>query len=154
MTRRRSFRAIIQNAGGGGAYVEIPFDVEKEYGTKRPRVKAVIDGIPYRGTLMRMGTECHTLGILKSIREQVGRTFGDEVEVTVELDAEPRVVDVPPELEEALQGDDPARAVFHSLSYTHKKEYVNYILEARREETRSRRAAKVVEMLRQGKKGI
>ena len=154
MTRRRSFKAIIQNAGGGGAYVEIPFDVEKEHGTKRPRVKAVIEGIPYRGTLMRMGTECHTLGILKSIREQAGRTFGDEVTVTLEPDEEPRLVEVPPELEKALQGDDPARAVFHSLSYTHKKEYVNYILEAKREETRLRRAAKVVEMLKQGKKGI
>jgi uncharacterized protein YdeI (YjbR/CyaY-like superfamily) len=110
----------------------------------------VIEGIPYRGTLMRMGTECHTLGILKSIREQAGRTFGDEVKVTVELDDEPRLVDVPPELEKALQEDKSAQAAFHSLSYTHRREYVNYILEAKREETRLRRVAKVVEILKQG----
>lgn len=153
MTGRRTFKAVIRNAGGGGAYVEIPFDVEKEYGSKKPRVKAEIEGISYRGTLMRMGTECHTLGILKSIREQAGRTFGDEVEVSLELDAEPRVVVVPPGLENALREDKSAQAAFDLLSYTHKREYVNYILEAKREETQSRRATRVVEMLKEGKKG-
>ena len=71
MTNKRTFTAKIQNAGGGGAYVEVPFDVEEAFGSKRPKVKAMIEGVPYRGTLMRMGSECHILGILKDIREQI-----------------------------------------------------------------------------------
>ena len=65
MNRKQSFVAKIKNAGGGGAFVEIPFDVEKEFGSKRPKVKAMIEGVPYRGTLVRMGSEHHMLLILK-----------------------------------------------------------------------------------------
>jgi len=46
MSQKQTFTAIIQNAGGGGAFVEVPFDVEKEYGSKRPRIKALIEGVP------------------------------------------------------------------------------------------------------------
>jgi len=81
MTKKQTFTATIQNAGGGGAFVEVPFDVEAVFGSKKPKVKAMIEGVPYRGTLVRMGTECHLLLILKSIREQVGKTFGDEIKV-------------------------------------------------------------------------
>src|ERR671921_2918388 len=98
MTKKQTFTATIQNAGGGGAFVEVPFDVEKEFGSKRPKVKAMIEGVPYRGILTRMGTECHLLIILKQIREQIGKTFGDEVTVTVEPDTEPRLIELPAEL--------------------------------------------------------
>lgn len=154
MTRKHSFTAVIQNPGGGGAFVEVPFDVEKEFGSKRPKVKATIEGVPYRGTLTRMGTKCHLLLILKSIREQTGKTFGDEVRVTIEPDSEPRVIEVPEELVQALRKEKAAETYFNALSYTHRKEYVNYVLEAKREETRLKRAGKVVEMLKQGKKGM
>jgi hypothetical protein len=144
MPRKHTFKTTIQNAGGGGAFVEVPFDVEKVFGSKKPRVKALIEGVPYRGTLVRMGTECHLLLILKSIREQVGRTFGDEVKVSVELDVEERVVTVPLELKRAFK--------FEKLSYTHKKEFVTWIEEAKREETRARRVAQTLNMLKDGKK--
>ena len=98
MTKKQTFTARIQNAGGGGAFVEVPFDVEKEYGSKKPKVKATIEGVPYRGTLVRMGTECHLLLILKGIREQIGKTFGDEIQVTLEPDTEPRLVEIPKDL--------------------------------------------------------
>ncbi len=68
MPNKQTFTAPIKNAGGGGAYVEVPFDVEKVFGSKRPKVKALIEGIPYRGTLVRMGSECHMLPVLKDIR--------------------------------------------------------------------------------------
>ena len=154
MTRKHSFQAVIQNAGGGGAYVEVPFDVEKEFGSRRPKVKATIEGIPYRGTLTRMGTECHILGILKSIREQAGKGIGDEVEVSLEPDIEPRLIEVPIDLQEALKKEKAAGEFFDSLSYTHRREYVNYLLEAKRSETRLKRVDKVIEMLKQGKRGI
>src|SRR5574341_37078 len=51
MTQKHTFTATIQNAGGGGAFVEVPFDVEAAFGSKKPKVKALIEGVPYRGTL-------------------------------------------------------------------------------------------------------
>ena len=151
MSQKHSFTALIQNAGGGGAFVEVPFDVEAAFGLKRPRVKALIEGVPYRGTLTRMGTERHLLLVLKSIREQTGRTFGDEVKVTVEADAEERVVAVPAELKRAFQSDRDAKAAFERLSYTHRKEYVAWINEAKKDETRQNWVAKTIEMLKKKK---
>ena len=159
--KKHTFTAIIQNAGGGGAYVEVPFDVEKAFGSKRPKVKATIDGIPYRGTLVRtpalapgasVGTECHLLLILKSIREQTGKTFGDEVHLTVEADTSPRVVKLPEGLKRAFQTEKEAKAFFEKLSYTHQKEYVSWINDAKKEETRQARVIKTIEMLKKGKK--
>jgi hypothetical protein len=148
MTKKQTFTAVIQNAGGGGAFVEVPFDVEKEFGSKRPKVKALIEGISYRGTLTRMGTDCHILGIRKEIREQVGKTFGDEVTITVEPDTEPRVIEVPADLVKELKKDKEAKALFDKLSYTHQKEYVNWITEAKKEETRQNRILKTIAMLK------
>ncbi len=152
MTKKQTFTATIQNAGGGGAFVEVPFDVETAFGSKRPKVKALIEGVPYRGILTRMGTECHILGIRKEIREQVGKTFGDEVTITVERDNEPRVIEIPADLLKELKRDKAAKASFDKLSYTHQKEYVTWITEAKKEETRQNRIGKTIEMLKKGKK--
>lgn len=151
MLKKHTFEAVIQNAGGGGAFVEVPFDVDVAFGSKRPRVKALIEGAPYRGTLVRMGSEKHLLLILKSIREQIGKTFGDEVKVSVELDVEERVVTVPAELKRAFRSDKTAQAAFEKLSYTHQREYVNWIDEAKKEATRQTRVAKTIERLKSGK---
>jgi hypothetical protein len=152
MTQKQTFTAVIQNAGGGGAFVEVPFDVEVTFGSKKPKVKALIEGVPYRGVLTRMGTECHLLIILKEIREKIGRTFGDEVTVSLEPDTEPRVVEIPAELKKAFKTEKEAKAFFDKLSYTHRREYVMWINEAKREETRQNRITKTIEMLKQGKK--
>lgn len=152
MTVKQTFTAVIQNAGGGGAFVEVPFDVEATFGAKKPRVRATIDGVLYRGLLTRMGTDYHMLIILKGIREQIGKTFGDEVTVTVEPDTEPRLLEIPKDLLRELKKDRDAKAYFDRLSYTHQKEYVNWITEAKREETRQNRILRAIEMLKQGKK--
>lgn len=152
MPKKQAFTAVIQNAGGGGAFVEVPFDVETEFGSKRPKVKALIEGVPYRGILTRMGTDCHILGIRKEIREQVNKTFGDEVAITIEPDTEPRVIEVPEGLMKELKKDKEVKALFDKLSYTHQKEYVSWITEAKKEETREDRILKTIEMLKQGKK--
>ena len=152
MPNEQTFTATIQNAGGGGAFVEVPFDVEKEFGSKRPKVKAMIEGISYRGILTRMGSDCHVLGIRKEIREQLGKTFGDALTITVEPDTEPRVIEVPAELKQAFKTEKEAKSLFDKLSYTHQKEYVNWIDEAQREETRQSRIAKTIEMLKKGQK--
>lgn len=148
MPKKHTFTATIIDAGGGGAFVEVPFDVEKAFGAKKPRVKAMIEGVPYRGLLVRMGGPNHILIILKGIREQIGRTFGDKVKISVEPDTEPRVVEIPPELAKALKKEKAAAAYFDSLAYSHKREYVGYITEAKKEETRLRRVAQTIEMLK------
>jgi len=132
--------------------VEVPFDVEAVFGSKRPKVKALIEGIPYRGTLTRMGTECHVLGIRKEIRELTGKTFGDEVTISLELDTEPRTVEIPPELAEAFRNEPDAEAFFRSLAYTHQREHVSFINEAKKPETRARRAAQTINVLRKQRK--
>src|SRR5215510_14602979 len=124
MPKKQTFTATIQNAGGGGGFVEVPFDVEGVFGSKRPKVKALIEGVPYRGLLVRMGGPNHMLIILKGIREQIGKTFGDEIKVSVEPDVEERVITVPAELKRAFKENPEAKTFFEKLSYTHKKEYV------------------------------
>lgn len=147
-SKKHTFKATILDAGGGGAFVEVPFDVEAAFGAKRPKVKAMIEGVPYRGILSRMGGPNHILVILKDIRAKIGKSFGDEVKITVELDTEPRVVEVPKDLIKELKKHKEAKAFFDKLSYTHQREYVMWINEAKKEETRARRIAQTVEHLK------
>jgi uncharacterized protein YdeI (YjbR/CyaY-like superfamily) len=72
----------------------------------------------------------------------------------VELDVEPRLVEIPPELAKAFKKEKAAAAYFNSLAYSHKREYVGYITEAKKEETRLRRVAQTIEMLKKGKRGV
>ncbi len=148
MSPKRVFRAVIEDAGNGGAFVTIPFDVEQVFGKKRVKVRATIEGELYRGSLVRMRGDCHILGVRKDIREKIGKTIGDEIEVVVEEDTEPREVTVPQDLQQALESDPGAAASFKHLSYTHRKEYVQWIEEAKRNQTRQSRIAKTLELLR------
>jgi hypothetical protein len=153
MTQKYQFHAVIEDAGGGGAYVTIPFDVEEVFGKKRVKIKAIIDGEPYRGTLVRMGGTQHLLLVLKEIRQKIGKSFGDSVAVELEEDLEIRRVEVPQDLLEEMEKNPSAQAFFERLSYTHQKEYVNWITEAKRVETRQKRIQQTIDMLEQGKRG-
>jgi hypothetical protein len=153
MSKKYTFVATITGAGGGGAFVRVPFDVERVFGKKRVPVQAVINGEPYRGTLVRMGEPYHMLIVLKGIRQKIGKDIGDEVEVVLEEDTQPRVVEVPEDFRRALENAPEAKAAFEKMSYTHQKEYVNAILEAKHESTRHDRITKSIEMLKKGKKG-
>jgi hypothetical protein len=152
MTRSQRFRATIEQGDGGGAYVAVPFDVEAVFGRRRVPVQATIDGVPYRGSLVSMGTGCHVLGVLKAIRQQIGKSVGDTVEIVVALDDEPREVAIPDDLTVALDRTPEARAAFDRLSYTKRRELVRSITEAKRAETRERRLERAVELLRTGER--
>ncbi len=79
-----SFDAVIQKVEDiDGAYVEIPFDVRAEFGKGRVAVNATFDGEPYAGSVVRMGTPCHILGLRKDIRKKIGKQPGDIVHVTI-----------------------------------------------------------------------
>lgn len=147
-----SFQAIIEDAGNGGAFIRIPFDVQGVFGKKRVKVKALIDGEPYRGSLVRMGTDCEILGILKSIREKIGKGIGDTVEVVLEEDRAERLVQVPADLARALTENQPALDLFKKLSYTHQKEYVQWVEDAKKLETRQHRVKKAIDLLTLGNK--
>lgn len=152
MAQKYKFRAVIEDAGDGGAFVTIPFDVEAAFGKKRVKVKAQIEGESYRGTLVRMGGPNHLLLVLKEIRQKIGKSFGDEIEIELEEDTEARVVDIPQELKEALGKNPQAQTFFEKLSYSHQREYVQWIEEAKREQTRQTRILRTIENLEQGKR--
>jgi hypothetical protein len=153
MAEKYTFNAVIEDAYNGGAYVTVPFDVEEAFGKKRVLVKATIAGLAYRGSLVRMGTEDHILIVLKEIREKAGVTFGDEIEVEVEEDTEPRVVTIPEDVKQVLEKHPEAAVFFDKLAYSHRKEYMFWIEGAKREETRQKRIVKMIDLLKQGKKG-
>jgi Bacteriocin-protection, YdeI or OmpD-Associated/Domain of unknown function (DUF1905) len=153
MPTQYKFRAKIEDAGDGGAYVTVPFGVEKTFGKKRVKVVATIEGHPYHGSLVRMGTECHLLPVLKDIRRQAGKDFGDEIEVIVAEDTAPRQVEVPSDLQQALEASPEAQSFYQQLSYTHRREYVRWITGAKRDQTRRERIAKTIEKLLQGIRG-
>lgn len=148
------FSAEILSNEKGGAYVKIPFDVEKKYGKKRVKIKAWFENIPYRGTLVRMGSPEHILLIKKDIRAKIGKQPGDVVAVKLLEDTEPRIVEIPADFQALLAKNETVNAFFEKLSYTHKKEYVRWIEGAKKQETRERRKLKAVEMMEAGKKGI
>jgi hypothetical protein len=119
-------------------------------GAKRFPVVATLNDYTWRTTVTRMGGE-FLLGLNRAVREQAGVEAGDTVAVTLALDTAPREVEVPEALATALAEDSDARAAFDSLAYTHRKEYARWIDEAQRDETRRRRVAQALDMLRQGK---
>ncbi len=152
MSEKFEFKAIIENAGNGGAYIKIPFDVNQVFGKKLVKVNASLDGEPYRGLLSRMGDPWHILIVLKSIRKKISKSFGDEINVILEEDLDPRVVEIPPILAAAFEHEAEALAFFDLLSYTHRREYVMWIDEAKQESTRQNRVAKAIEMLKKKQK--
>jgi predicted deacylase len=119
-------------------------------GAKRFPVKATVNGYSWRTTVTRMRGE-FLLGLSRSVREGAAVTTGDTVAVLLELDTAPREVEVPAALAGALAGDEQARVAFEGLAFTHRKEYARWIAEAKREETRERRLAQAIEMLRSGR---
>jgi len=153
MGGRKRFTAVIEEGKSGGAYVAIPFDVEKEYGARRVKVNALIDGEPYKGSLIKMmGGPGHILGILKEIRKRIGKDIGDRVTVFLEEDSEPLEIVVPEDLAKALSRFPRERDFFNSLSFTNRKEYVAWIEEAKNPETRKERITKTVMMLTRERK--
>ncbi|HVT96799.1 MAG TPA: YdeI/OmpD-associated family protein [Acidobacteriaceae bacterium] len=152
--KKYSFTATIEAAsvGGGGAYILFPYDVEKEFGTRgRVPVQATFDGVPYTGSLVKYGQPQHMLGILKSVRDQLGKQPGDKVKVVLWKDEAPRTIETPADFA-ALLTKEKLLAAFEKLSYTHRKEYVRWITEAKKEETRTARLTKSIAMLRKGVK--
>ena len=142
------FRAELKLEGKTGTYIEVPLDVPAVFGRARPPVRGTINGAPLRSTLAKYGDE-YFLVINRKVREAAGVAAGQTVDIELELDTKPRTVRVPGDLAAAL--DQETRTVFDRMSYTHRREYVEWIEEAKRDETRRRRIAKAVDLIGEGK---
>lgn len=126
--------------------IEVPAAIVEGFGQgKRPKVTVALKGYTYRSTVSVMGGK-FMLPLAKVHREAAGVTGGDKVEVTLELDTAPREVEVPKDLAAALKKAG-ARAAFDKLAFTHRKEHVRAIEEAKAAETRARRIEKAVAMV-------
>src|SRR6266849_16396 len=145
------FRAIIQLGGKTATGIRVPAEVVASLGpSKRPPVRVTINGHTYGSSVASMGGQ-FILPISAENRKSAGVAAGDEVDVDIELDTEPREVTVPPDFTDALDRDADARRFFDGLSYSQKQRYVLSIEQAKTAETRKLRIAKAVSMLREGR---
>jgi Bacteriocin-protection, YdeI or OmpD-Associated/Domain of unknown function (DUF1905) len=131
------FSAILGGEDGERPTVALPFDAKQRYGKARAPVRGTINGTAFR-TTVAVYSGVQLIGFNKQLREPAAVEIGDEVAIELERDDEPREVDVPPELKAALAGNSEAGAVFSGLSYTHRREYAQWIAEAQRPQTRER----------------
>jgi bacteriocin resistance YdeI/OmpD-like protein/uncharacterized protein DUF1905 len=126
----------------------VPFDLEEAFGRARPPVKVTIRGHTWRTTPGVYGGVGHVV-VNRAVKAATGVDAGDRVRVEVELDTEPRTVVVPDDLRAALDRDPDVASAFDRMSFTHRREYVEWVEEARRPETRARRIGGTVERVRE-----
>jgi Bacteriocin-protection, YdeI or OmpD-Associated/Domain of unknown function (DUF1905) len=140
------FMATVLSAGKTATGVEVPEKVVEQLGSKRPKVRATINGYTYRSSVAPMSWT-FMLGISAEVREKAGVTAGDRVDVDLELDTSAREVTVPADLEKAFKQEPAARQTFENLSDSRKRWYVDGIEGAKKPETRRRRIEKAIEDL-------
>ena len=146
------FRATIELAGKTATGIPIPDEVVEVLGAgKKPPVRVTIGGHTYRSTVASRGKR-YLVPLSAENRERAGVAAGDQVDVDLELDSEPRTVAVPPDLADALASAPEARQFFDDLSFSQQQWYVVPIEQAKTPETRARRVTKAIDMLREGRK--
>ncbi len=151
--KKYNFEAELKKVEGKEAsYIEIPFDVEEEFDAKRVKVKALFDGVEYRGSIVKMGLPCYIIGVTKDIRNKISKTYGDTIKVVIEKDVEDRNIEVPEKLNAMFNDNKDAHEFYESLSYSQKKKYVEWINSAKKKETFEKRINKVIKKLRNKEK--
>jgi hypothetical protein len=141
------FDAVVEAARGGGAVVALPGPAAAFFGTRARRpVVAWFNDVEYRGSTMPSGDGSFCVGVSKAVRAAAGVDVGDQVHVRIELDDTPRTIDVPGDLVAALARAG-LTAPFESLSFTHRREYAEWVDGAKRPETRARRIEQTVARL-------
>jgi hypothetical protein len=136
--------------GPAAALILTDEEVDELGGGRRAAVRVTIDGRTARVRLAVMGG-ANCIGLSKASRAELGVETGQTVAARVELDEEPREVELPDELRSALDADPGLRSMFEAMAYSHRKEYARWVGEAKRAETRERRLAQAVEMIREGR---
>jgi Bacteriocin-protection, YdeI or OmpD-Associated/Domain of unknown function (DUF1905) len=146
------FRATLESHGKTATGIHIPDGVVEALGSgRKPAVRVTIAGHTYRSTIASRSGR-YLVGVSAENRAAAGVAAGDELDVELELDTEPREVTVPQDLADALAGEAQARRFFDTLTHSQKQWYVLPIEQAKAAETRERRVAKAIAMLREGRK--
>lgn len=144
------FKAVLQEARGGGAGVMIPLNIaEAMGGRKQFRVTGTLNGIPIKTSTFPYWGEGLWMGIHKATREKACVMFNDELELEISRDDAPRVLELAPELETAFAAEPALREKFESLSFTRRRELAAPIAEAKKPETRAARLERAVTNLRE-----
>lgn len=145
------FRTTILSAGKTAAGIEVPPEVVEALGSgRKPPVKVTINGYTYRSSVATV-SGVFMIGVSNDVRRAAGVAAGEDVDVDLELDTEPRVVEVPTDLAQALDADEAARTAFDRLTYSNKRRIVMLVDDAKTPETRQRRIDKSVADLRSGR---
>lgn len=148
MPTSAQFRATLQLHGKTATGFEVPAQVVEELGAgKRPPVRVTLNGsYTYRNTVAPMGGK-FLLGVSAEHRQGAGIAAGDEVEIQLELDNAVREVVVPADLAGEFEKNPQAKEYFNGLSYSHQRQYVEWIEQAKKAETRQQRITKAIAML-------
>jgi len=148
MPSKRFKTTLVQDKNSSACAIHIDFDVKAAFGKARPPVKVTINKHTFRSTIFNR--EGITFVVInKANREGAKVKGGDKVEVLMELDTEPRVVELPKDFEKALKGDKSAWTRWQKLSFSHQREHVMAIDDAKKPETRLRRIEKAIAMLKE-----
>jgi hypothetical protein len=146
------FRATLESNGKTATGIHVPDAVVEALGSgRKPAVRVTIAGHTYRSTIASRSGR-YLVGVSAENREHAGVAAGDELDVDLELDTEPREVPVPPDLMAAFASAEQAKRFFDTLTPSQKQWYVLPIEQAKAAETRERRVAKAIAMLREGRK--
>jgi hypothetical protein len=145
------FHTTILQAGKTATGIRIPDEIVEALGAgRKPPIRVTINGYTYRSTVAVMGGD-YMVGVNADNRAGAGVAGGDEVDVDIELDTAPREVSVPADLAAALDAEPAARRTFDALSYSNKSWHTLQVEGAKTDETRQRRIARSVEILREGR---
>jgi hypothetical protein len=145
----KRFTVELERVGKTATMFRVPFDLREAFGRARPPVKVTIKGHTWRTTPGVYGGVGHIV-VNRDVKAATGVDAPARVAVVMELDSAPRRVPVPQDLAAALATDPAAKAAFAKLSFTHRREYVEWVEEAKRPATRSRRIAATVERVGAG----
>ena len=150
MAQHKFTTRLVGQPGSQVAGLKPPFDVVEVFGRKgRVPVKGTINGFPFRSSLMNMG-DGHMMAVNAQMRAGGKCKAGDTVKMVLELDEDERKVEVPAYLRKMINSDGQVKERWAKLSFTHQKEYVRAIEDAKREETRARRIEQMMDALRKG----
>lgn len=148
---QKEFDAVLNKPETVGAWTffVIPFNVEETFGLKNHvKVKGSINGVEFRTSLAPRGDGSHYMVVSKTIREAAGINFGEPFHVVMEPDMEERVVEVPDLFRKIFEEHEEEGLVFEKLSYTRRKDFVDFVMDAKKDSTREKRIAQMLEEIR------
>jgi len=143
---KKQFQAKLGTEDAGSLFFELPFDPKVAFGATRARVRVTLGRHSYRSTVAVYDGRFY-IPVRKSNRDAAGVAVGDVVDVVLEQDTEPRVVEVPAALAKALEKNKKAKAAWEKLSYSHQKEHADAVAGAKRAETVDARVKKAIGMM-------